>query len=344
MAEKISGEKRPTLSDLDLIRRARLEDTSAYEVLIRRYYSQIYELAYGMTSRREDAAELTQEVFVKAWKAMGHFREQACFRAWVYRIALTRVMRFRKKRVVQNQKGDRFEEFDSKVKLSELYHHFSSKGSVLRKMSLSEFQKKMNHALLTLPDKLRSVIVMHDVQGLSCAEIAGILSCSEAAARSQLLHARNKLMSELVDCVSPEAEQAGKDLFGLLSLKRFEHPDEVRIEKNVQTVMQAVRAAHQRPSLLLFPDKSMGWMFAQPRYGIAALFILFLVLHMCKGPVSTIPSSVNVVTQPVSGGEVMTTLKTNAVPALGVPAGLPEYSLKPPLPVEFSSRPVGPIK
>ena len=197
MAEDSTAEKRPELSEIDLIRRARLEDTSAYEELVRRYYGKIYGLVYGMVSNREDAEDVTQEVFVKAWKALGHFREQSSFYTWIYRIAINRTVNFRKKR--NRRKTVQFEEFDPDIKQAETYKAFSSKGSVLRKMNLSEFQKKMNEALLTLSDKHRAVAVMHDVQGMSHSEIAAIVGCSEGTARSRLFYARKKLQAELAE-------------------------------------------------------------------------------------------------------------------------------------------------
>lgn len=197
MAAKPAAEKRPELSEMDLIRRARLEDTSAYEELVRRYYGKIYGLVYGMLSNREDAEDVTQEVFVKAWKALGHFREQASFYTWIYRIAINRTVNFRKKR--NRRKTVQFEEFDPDIKQAESYKAFSSKGSVLRKMNLSEFQKKMNEALLTLSDKHRAVVIMHDVQGMPHSEIAGIMGCSEGTVRSRLFYARKKLQAELAE-------------------------------------------------------------------------------------------------------------------------------------------------
>jgi RNA polymerase sigma-70 factor (ECF subfamily) len=197
MSEKPAAEKRPQMSEIDLIRRARLEDTSAYEELVSRYYSKIYGLIYGMLSSREDAEDVTQEVFVKAWKALGHFREQASFYTWIYRIAINRAINFRKRR--NRRKTVQFEEFDPDIKQAESYKEFSSKGSVLRKMNLSEFQKKMNDALLTLSDKHRAVVIMHDVQGMSHTEIAGILGCSEGTARSRLFYARKRLQAELAE-------------------------------------------------------------------------------------------------------------------------------------------------
>lgn len=197
MTDKPAPEKRPEMSDLDLIRRARLEDTSAYEELVRRYYSKIYGLVYGMVSSREDAEDVTQEVFVKAWKALGHFREQSGFYTWIYRIAVNRAINFRKRR--NRRRTVQFEEFDPDIKQAESYKEFSSKGSVLRKMNLSEFQKKMNEALMTLSDKHRAVVIMHDVQGMSHAEIADIMGCSEGTARSRLFYARKRLQAELAE-------------------------------------------------------------------------------------------------------------------------------------------------
>lgn len=200
MAEASTFEKRPELNEIDLIRRAQLEDTSAYEELVRRYYGKIYGLVYGMTSSREDAEDVTQEVFVKAWKALGHFREQAGFYTWIYRIAINRTINFRKRR--GRRKTLQFEDFDPGIKQVKSYKEFSSKGSVLRKMNLGEFQKKMNEALLTLSDKHRAVVIMHDVQGMSHGEIAGVMGCSEGTARSRLFYARKKLQTELSDFAS----------------------------------------------------------------------------------------------------------------------------------------------
>ncbi len=187
------------LSDADLVRRAKLGDTSAYGQLVSRYHGRIYALVYGMTSNREDAEDLVQEVFVKAWKALSHFREQSSFYTWVYRIALNRTINFRKKR--NRRKSTSFEEFDPDIKQAESYREFSSKGSPLRKMSLSEFQEKMNEALLTLSEKHRAVVLMHDVQGMPHAEIGKVMNCSEGTVRSRLFYARKQLQVKLAEFV-----------------------------------------------------------------------------------------------------------------------------------------------
>ncbi|HNX53865.1 MAG TPA: sigma-70 family RNA polymerase sigma factor [Pontiellaceae bacterium] len=183
--------------DLDLVRRSQAGDTAAYEELIRRYHGKIYGLVYSMTSSREDAEDLAQEVFVKAWKALGHFREQSGFYTWIYRIALNRTINFRKRRN-RRQTVD-FDEFDPDIKTAESYREFSSKGSVLRKMSLGEFQEKMNAALLKLSEKHRAVVVMHDVQEMPHADIAKVMHCSEGTVRSRLFYAHKQLQAELAE-------------------------------------------------------------------------------------------------------------------------------------------------
>jgi RNA polymerase sigma factor (sigma-70 family) len=185
--------------DLTLVHRSQAGDFSAYEELVRRYHGKIYGLVYGMVSNREDAEDLVQEVFVKAWKALGHFRAQSGFYTWIYRIALNRTINFRKRRT--RRQTTSFDEFDPDIKTAESYREFSSKGSVLRKMSLSEFQEKMNVALLKLSEKHRAVVTMHDVQGMPHAEISKIMGCSEGTVRSRLFYAHKQLQAELAEFV-----------------------------------------------------------------------------------------------------------------------------------------------
>ena len=186
-------------NDLDLVHRSQAGDSAAYEQLVRRYHGRIYGLIYSMTSSREDAEDLVQEVFVKAWKALGHFREQSGFYTWIYRIALNCTINFRKKR--NRRQTVTFDEFDPDIKTAESYREFSSKGSVLRKMSLGEFQEKMNGALLKLSEKHRAVVVMYDVQGMPHAEIAKVMRCSEGTVRSRLFYAHKQLQAELAEFV-----------------------------------------------------------------------------------------------------------------------------------------------
>jgi len=309
MVENLTSENRPELSDLDLVRRAQMEDLHAYEKLVRRYHGGIYGFAYGMSGSSEDAAAVTQDVFVKAWKALGYFREPSGFHAWLYRIAINCAGTFRRKRSRHNAVC--LEEFDPAIKQSESYKQFSRKGFVLRKISLGEFQKRMNAALNALSDKQRAVIILHNVQELSLVEVSKVLNGSEGAVRSRLLHAQKKIQNQF--------EVSREDLVRLLALKAYEHPGTDRAEKQMENTMRAVRIAHKKPSLHRFPDKNMGWMFAQPRYGVAALFIIFLGLHLLDSPLPDTPIGPGILEEPSPGMDLIQGADTNVPSVLKIP-------------------------
>lgn len=118
-----------------------------------------------------------------------------------------------------------------------------------------------------------------------------------------------------------KTEVAELDITGLLALKTYERPDEIRSEKNIQNIMREVRATDRLPSLLLFPDKSFAWMFAQPRYGVAALFILFLGLHLLERPLPVGTAGSAILKAP-GPAETIAASGTNHIKAIAVP-GLP---------------------
>ena len=308
MAETPTAEPRPELSDSDLVRRSQMEDLHAYEQLVRRYHGRIYGFIYGMTGNRDDAAKLIQDVFARAWKALGHFHEHSGFLIWIDRIALHRTLKFCKKNKKRNPAY--FEGFHSEIKQSESYKNLSSKGSVLRKLSLKEFQRKMNETLGGVSAKQRATLILHDMHRLSSLEVANVMNGTEGPARSRLAHARKKVQKAF-DAQEPDVAE-------LLALKVYERPAAARVEKSIENIMHAVRSAHKRPSLHHFPDKSLTWMFAQPRYGVAALFIIFLGLHLLKSPMPENPVGSGAIKEPVAGIEMQGGVDTNAVPAIGI--------------------------
>lgn len=127
--------------------------------------------------------------------------------------------------------------------------------------------------------------------------------------------------------MSQETKTAGPelDMTRLLALKTYERPDGTRTEKNIQNIMREVRAADRTPSLLLFPDKNFAWMFTQPRYGVAALFILFLGLHMLNRPMPRVPVGNTSLVPPEPAAEVAAA-GTNQTQAVTVPGLTPAYT------------------
>jgi hypothetical protein len=122
-----------------------------------------------------------------------------------------------------------------------------------------------------------------------------------------------------------KTETADLDVVRLLSLKTYERPDPGRSEKNIQNIMRTVRSTSNRPTLLLFPDKGMAWAFAQPRYGIAALFVLFLGLHLLDRPMPTAPVGAFAIQAPEPASALTgVTIETNRAPSINIPGMIPQ--------------------
>ena len=186
-------------TDAELVLKAQQGDVHAFDELVERYHGKIYGLTYNMTSNREDAEDLTQEVFVKAYQALPRFKGKSSFYTWLYRIAVNKTINYRKKR--NRKRALSLDQFDQEIKTDEVYHDLTSKGSPLRNVSLTELQKKMNEALQTLSEKHRTVVVMHDMQGIPHEEIAKVVGASVGTIRSRLFYARRQMQAELAEFV-----------------------------------------------------------------------------------------------------------------------------------------------
>jgi len=184
-------------TDRELVARAQQQDVAAYDELVRRYYKKIYALLYNMTSNKEDAEDLIQEVFVKAYSALKRFKGDSSFYTWVYRIAVNRAINYVKRR--NKRAGISLDNVDSGIERDKAYVELSAKESPFRDATLSELQEKLNNALLKLSDKHRAVVVMHDIEGVPHEEIAQLLGVSSGTVRSRLFYARQILQSELAD-------------------------------------------------------------------------------------------------------------------------------------------------
>lgn len=183
--------------DDELVLRAQQGDVRAFDELVERYHGKIYGLTYNMTSNREDAEDLTQEIFVKAFEALPRFRGNSSFYTWLYRIAVNKTINYRKKR--NRKRALSLDQFDQEIKLDDIYHEMTAKGSPLRNISLTELQEKLNEALQNLSEKHRTVVVMHDMQGIPHEEIAKVVKASVGTVRSRLFYARKQMQAELME-------------------------------------------------------------------------------------------------------------------------------------------------
>lgn len=185
------------LDDRRLVALAREGDLSAYDELVRRYQERIYATVYHMTSNHEDANDLAQDSFIKAFQALKSFKGDSSFFTWVYRIAVNKTINFLKQRKNRNMLSlndvDLNAEHDPDI--VELISHHTPR----RNVGLNELQEKLNVAMQKLSEDHRLVITLHDIQGLSHEEISKIMGCNVGTVRSRLFYARQQMQGLLAD-------------------------------------------------------------------------------------------------------------------------------------------------
>jgi len=185
--------------EADLVKRAKRGDLQSYDELVKRYQERIYATLYHMTGNHEDANDLAQDAFIKAYSALNSFKGGSSFYTWLYRIAVNKTINFIK------QKKKKFHlslnDIDFNAEHDPDLMALISDKTPNRDIALSELQKKLNEALLKLSEPHRMVVVLHDVQGLSHDEIADIMDCNIGTVRSRLFYARQQLQGFLADYI-----------------------------------------------------------------------------------------------------------------------------------------------
>jgi RNA polymerase sigma-70 factor (ECF subfamily) len=183
--------------DLALVRRAQREDTAAYDELVRRYQERVYATVYHMTANHEDANDMTQEAFIKAYRALKTFKGDSSFYTWVYRIAVNKTINFLKQR--KNRVQMSLNDMDFNAEHDPVLVALISHNTPRRDLSLAELQEKLNAALQKLSEDHRMAVILHDIQGLSHEEIGAIMDCNVGTVRSRLFYARQQLQAWLAD-------------------------------------------------------------------------------------------------------------------------------------------------
>jgi RNA polymerase sigma-70 factor (ECF subfamily) len=195
--ERTEPEPPAPTEEMELVRRARRGDLPAYDELVKRYQERIYATIYHMTSNHDDANDLAQDAFIKAFQALKSFKGGSSFYTWLYRIAVNKTINFLKQR--KNRVHMSLNDLDFNTENNPDLVALISDKTPRREAGLSELQEKLNAALLRLSEPHRLVVVLHDVQGQSHEEIAKIMDCNIGTVRSRLFYARQQLQSYLAD-------------------------------------------------------------------------------------------------------------------------------------------------
>lgn len=176
-----------------LIRKAQNGDVSAFEKLVSLYAKKIYNYCYRMTDNREDAEDLTQEVFIKVYQNLKSFKGDSKFSTWIYRIAYnTCVDRYRKNRKVDTVSLNYSKDEDS-VEIELVSNDPLPEEEVIKK----ERYKKLQACIAGLKPEYKSVIILRDIQNYTYAEIAEILQVPLGTVKSHISRARAALCDAL---------------------------------------------------------------------------------------------------------------------------------------------------
>jgi RNA polymerase sigma-70 factor, ECF subfamily len=184
-------DRTPEMDEVEaLVAVAREGDRESFDELVRRTYVDTYTLAVRLTANEEDARDVVQEAYLRAWKGIGRFRGDSQFSTWLYRITANAAYTLVQKR--RRRRTEPLETADEPIELApESQPEAAAEAAVV--------MEQLSDAVAQLPPKLRSIVVLKDVYGLSHEAIAEELGISVAAAKVRLHRGRKKLRDTLFE-------------------------------------------------------------------------------------------------------------------------------------------------
>ena len=196
-----------------VIRQVLAGDVNAYEKLVIEYEKNVYNLALRMTGNQEDAADMAQEAFIKAFNSLENFRGDSKFSVWLYRIVSNVCLDFLRKKNRRPTVSLSMEDDGGEDVQLELPDESQSPDTLLeQKMTREAVQR----GLETLPEDHRQILLLREIQGLSYEEIGEALSLEAGTVKSRIFRARKKLCTFLInegnipDFVSSSYQGGGK--------------------------------------------------------------------------------------------------------------------------------------
>jgi len=183
-----------SVSEQELISRAKAGDTRAFEELMRRNQGKIYNLGMKLLRNREDAADLLQETFIKAYESLPKFEEKSSFSTWIYRIAVNfALMKLRRDR----RRKVSFDELKEAEAISDRKTILNWASSPQAHLKNTELRAIIDDAIASLPPKYRTVFLLHDIEDVPIARVGEILSLSVPAVKSRVHRSRLFLRQKL---------------------------------------------------------------------------------------------------------------------------------------------------
>ena len=178
------------LSDSELVKQCQAGEMSAFEELVSRYHQKVYMVSLGLLRNRDDAMEVAQEAFFRAYRKINSFQGGSSFYTWIYRIAVNIS--------IDTQRRQRRNPLDFRESMDSV---MEAQNEVAKDPFTDvhdrELREKLTKAINDLTPEHKAVIVLRTIEGMSYKDIGQILGCSEGTVMSRLHYARKKLQDKL---------------------------------------------------------------------------------------------------------------------------------------------------
>jgi len=182
-------------ADWEIVKKVQAGDVAAFDGLILKYRSRVYSVIYNLCANREDAADLTQGTFIKAFQSINRFQGQSSFFTWLYRIGVNATLTHLRRNRLRTFFS--LERFTEEEKSTEIIDALTDRTGADRETFVKELQEKLNEAMQKLSITHRMVVTLFEIDGLDHSEIAEIMGCSVGTVRSRLHYAKQLLQAEL---------------------------------------------------------------------------------------------------------------------------------------------------
>ena len=199
------------MDDAKWVKQAQKGDSTAFEQLVLAHQNQIYRLCFRMVGNAEDAADMVQEAFLKAWRNLERFQGDAAFSTWLYRLASNCCLDFlrsQKRRPTVSMTSEDEEGEEQTVEVAD--NSATPEETLLQK----EEQREIAQAMASLDEEQRQILTLRVVNDLSYTEIAELLTIKEGTVKSRIARARENLRKKLLQTRNKTQSSSSKRQIG----------------------------------------------------------------------------------------------------------------------------------
>jgi len=180
--------------DQQLVVRVQKGDKSAFDLLVRKYQHRIAKLVSRYVYDRSEVEDVTQEAFIKAYRAIKGFRGESAFYTWLYRIAINTAKNYL---VAQGRRPSIADVETEEAEASDIGTNLRDATTPERHLLADEIGRTVERVLAALPEDLRTAVTLREIEGLSYEEIAEVMDCPIGTVRSRIFRAREAIDKEL---------------------------------------------------------------------------------------------------------------------------------------------------